>query len=234
MELTINLTARIIYTFYRHSREMRGRLDSSTTELDQSQFFRMFTLGCFDSIITLPTSVTSLVGNIVLTSPQLDFYQGWTFIHSDWEPSLVPKSMWSMDKWEAFSVYWDAWINPFFALVFFALFGLTPGARKGYRRFFHFVGKPLGVRPAEEVKDSLPEMFGEGGAVNITDTSNISSRCSLSILSARKELFIILANSSTPADVSDWLIIKDRPNTSRTEIRHGDRATVHVFIWIMT
>lgn len=171
---------------------MSGHLDSFGAGLNQSQFFRMFALGCFDSFTALPINIVDLVSSFVRTGPSFRFYQGWTVIHSDWEPVLFPKSAWSTVTWDVFGMHWVEWVNPFLATVFFALFGLTPEARKGYRRFFRFIGKSFGVKQAESVKESFSEMFGDSREANTTAMSNISTRYCLNILSARKHLLTLL------------------------------------------
>lgn len=192
---------------------MSDHLDSLDVELNHSQFFRMFALGCFDSFITLPISITGTVGNIVSSSPKLVFYQGWTAMHSDWEPIFIPRSIWSTDKLFVFALHWDEWINPFFALVFFALFGLTLGARKGYCKFLCFLVRPFGVRQADHTEESLPDVvFNSGRGTDASATSNISSRYCLSVFSARKSLLTISC-SSPPADVSVWILITDEPTS---------------------
>lgn len=162
---------------------MKETLDSSE-ELDQSHFFRMFALGCLDSLITLPIAILGLVTNIIGTGPFFRFYLGWTAIHSDWEPTLFPKSVWSIVRWNVYSLNWDKWINPFWALVFFSLFGLTPEAKKGYGRLFRYLRRPFGIRQVESTKESLPKMFGHDGEANTTFTSNVSNRYGLSILTS--------------------------------------------------
>lgn len=155
---------------------MSAHLDSFDAGLNQSYIYRVFALGCFDAFITLPISLINLVISIQLT-PIFYFYQGWTFIHSDWGPFLYSRSMWSTFKWSVFSVRWDEWINPFLALVFFSLFGLTPDARQGYRRLFCFLKRPFGVRQKVSTEEGLPDVaFKSGRGTNTTDTSNVSSR----------------------------------------------------------
>lgn len=164
---------------------MGEHLGSLDADLNQSQFLRMFALGFFDSLITLPISITSLVANIINAGPHFKFYQGWSAVHSNWDPVLVPKNLWSMDKIVVFSVYWDDWINPFFALVFFTLFGLTPAARKGYRKFFSFLWSPFGVKQQEGTEEGLSAVvFNSERETHVTITSNISSRYGSSTLSA--------------------------------------------------
>lgn len=170
---------------------MSEYLDSFNADLDESQFFRMFAFGCFDSFITLPISITSLVANIARTGPSFVFYKGWTYNHSDWEPVLYPKSMWSTKKWSVFSLYWGEWINPFLALVFFVLFGLTPEARKGYRRLFRFLGRPFGLMQGGRTEDELPDVvFKSGRGTSADVASNVSSRYVSCILFACKHFLI--------------------------------------------
>jgi len=168
-------TPRIVHTFYRHRREMNEYLGSSDEGLSQSHFNRMLALGCFDILITLPIVIILLVVDI-FASAHFEFYQGWTYIHTEWEAALVPKSEWSATIWDRFLLRWDEWINPFFALVFFILFGLTPEARDGYRRLFRFLIKPLGVKSTAGTAEILPDaIFKDGKDLNETVTSNTSS-----------------------------------------------------------
>lgn len=157
---------------------MSDHLNSTDTEPSERDFFRVFALGCFDAFITQAISITIMVKNTAVDGPYLTFYQGWSFIHSDWEPASIPKSMWSTSKGAASAVYWDKWVNLVYALVFFALFGLTSDARKGYHRFYRFLGRPFGIGQAESMEDELPgAVFKSGRGTNATATSNISSRC---------------------------------------------------------
>lgn len=71
---------------------MNEYLGSSGEGLDQGQFYRMLALGCFDIFVTLPINLASLILDITADGHQFTFYQGWTFIHSNWEPVLLPKS----------------------------------------------------------------------------------------------------------------------------------------------
>lgn len=170
---------------------MSNYLDSREAEISQSDFYRMFALGSFDSLLTLPISTIQLAFDFAGSGTQFSFYQGWTFIHSNWEPVLVPKTIWSTNKWSVIAVYWNGWTGPFTAVVFFALFGLTPGARKGYRRLFDFLCRPFGVRKAESTEDVLPDVvFKSGRRTNATVTTIISSRYGLTPLTASKNSLI--------------------------------------------
>lgn len=172
MHLTTHQIARIIYTFYRHRRELNEYLGSVDEGISQSHFLRMLALGCFDMFITLPIQVIALFIS-AMDSPPFRFYKGWTYIHSDWGPNLEPKSLWSTSKWTVFIVHWDEWLYPFFALVFFTLFGLTPEARKGYRRLFRVLCRPFRAKQeaiAEEVFSDI--VFKSGKGIGASYTSN--------------------------------------------------------------
>lgn len=150
------------------------------TEPSQSNFYRMLVLGCFESLITLPITITDLVVAIISLGPLFTFYQGWTFLHTGWEPILTPKSTWSTLKWSVFGVHWNEWINAFLSLVFFVLFGLTAEAKKRYRRFLLLLRKPFGVKQ-EGGTDEPDVVFKSGRGTNATANSNISSQYAFSI-----------------------------------------------------
>lgn len=167
----------------------------------------MFALGSFDSLLTLPISTIQLAFDFAGSGTQFSFYQGWTFIHSNWEPVLVPKTIWSTNKWSVISVYWNGWTGPFTAVVFFSLFGLTPKARKTYIRFFRLLGRPFGVRKAESTEEVLPDVvFKSRRRTNATATTNISSRYSLMQLTASKNSLLDWC-SVAQADELAWMTI---------------------------
>lgn len=98
-------TARIIYTFYKHRKELHEYLGSSDERISPSHFLRMLALGCFDMIITLPIQLVALVTSALNQLP-FQFYNGWSYLHSDWEPALFSKESWSMEKLTIFLVHW--------------------------------------------------------------------------------------------------------------------------------
>lgn len=156
---------------------MRKVLDSCNAEPSQNDFYRLLALCCFDSLITLPITIIDLVVIIVSLGPLFTFYQGWTFLHTDWEPILTPKSTWSTLKWSVFGVHWNEWINVFLSLIFFALFGLTREAKKRYRRFLHLLRKPFGMKQQATRDEELPDVvFTSGRGTNVTLTSNTSAK----------------------------------------------------------
>ena len=119
-------------------------------------------LGVFDVIITLPLAVIVLVTDLVFGG-DTSFWPGWKAIHGDF--STIPTATseeWKADGfWTNFSIRFDQWVDPIFALVFFLLFGLTEQKRFWYRSVFWRAVKPLGFRPRDDpVASSIA--FGSG------------------------------------------------------------------------
>lgn len=155
---------------------MREFLDSREDGPSQNYYYRMLALGCFDIFTMLPIGVTQLASSII-SEERLQFYQGWANVHSHMDPFFVTKSMWSTEKWDVFTVHWNDWIYPFLALAFFCLFGLTPSAISGYRRFFHIFARKLGAKQKVSVEEELPEAaFKSGRGTNATIMSSTSSK----------------------------------------------------------
>lgn len=118
---------------------MNTFLDSNSA-VNRLNYWGMIALGCLDSLVTLPLVSMGLM--IDIRENPFEFYQGWTFLHKDWKPLLIPKSVWvSSGFWGIFNVKWGECINPLFALIFFLLFGTTPQARARYSHVLWFIAK---------------------------------------------------------------------------------------------
>lgn len=119
----------------------------------RSDFYRLFALGCFDIIVTLPLGIINVVSillgtdgsiQLTMTMDQDQFYSGWGVTHSDWAegPFFFTKDEWfEAGFWDRFVVYLDEWLPPFLCLVFFAIFGLTKDTRNMYLRVFRKITK---------------------------------------------------------------------------------------------
>jgi hypothetical protein len=159
---TLILLAKIIYVFYRHSRDT-SRFLQSNGSVDRNSYLRILALGSVDILLTLPFGIITL---ILLTKSvpgtSFQFYYGWEAIHSDWEPFGVPYSFFVKDGfWGMFNVYFPPWSSPALAIVVFALFGLTSEARATYWRGICAVGKIFGWAPTVHKHEDLGDMvFG--------------------------------------------------------------------------
>lgn len=112
--------------------------NGATGSMSRGSYFRVMALASMDILLTLPISVLVLVTGKV--NNKLAVWRGWALLHNDWAPIRMRASHWIPAFWLNFSIRWDEWINPMFALVFFLIFGLTEEARGMYRSaFFAFM-----------------------------------------------------------------------------------------------
>jgi hypothetical protein len=135
--------ARILFFFYRHSREANTFLQTNGS-ISRPSYFRLLILGSLDILLTLPVGIIHLENEFKGLFPgfKLKFYDGWRAVHSNWGPASVSYSLLvSVDG------LIPAWFEIALAIVIFALFGLTADARATYRQIFYAVGRPFGLKP---------------------------------------------------------------------------------------
>ena len=75
---------------------------SSGGSINHSAYFRVLALGCLDILVTLPIGILNLAVDI--KENEIVFYQGWSVIHTDWEPFGVTKRMWATTPFGTFDV----------------------------------------------------------------------------------------------------------------------------------
>ena len=158
----VEFLARIVWVFYKQRKELNEFLDSGRADsVNRNSYFRIMALGCIDALFTLPLNIIDVVLNS-LDFP-VDFWPGWTAVHADFGMiGQYSTADWkSGGFWSVFAVRWDEWINVLFAVVFFALFGLTGEARARYKAAFWKVVGLTGLRPRAAPKSELSDvMFG--------------------------------------------------------------------------
>ena len=132
--------AKVVYTFYRHNRDVSRFLNSDNT-VSRATYFRVLALASIDILITLPFGITSLVLIVLSAAPSdVPFYPGsWDYVHSDWAPYNSSYAEMTSDSLSAGAVFFTQWTPPFLALVAFGLFGLTGEAIESYRDAFRTV-----------------------------------------------------------------------------------------------
>jgi hypothetical protein len=87
------------------------------------------------------------------------FYYGWVFVHSDWDPVAFRYSeIAESGTWSILSFYFNNWTSPILAIAIFALFGLTPEAWATYWRGFCTVSKHFGWTPPAPKHETLGEI----------------------------------------------------------------------------
>ena len=156
--------ARIIWAFYNRRRELEKHLEEDSS-IDRPNYIRLLVLGCVDMLVTLPLTTINFVQEILSDDPV--FWPGFATVHANF--STIPtttKAQWEKSSlWVNFLIRFNEWVNPIWAIIFFAIFGLTSEARARYWRAFCWVAKPFGFKPKENPELS-EVMFGTVSAVN--------------------------------------------------------------------
>ncbi|VDC06354.1 unnamed protein product [Peniophora sp. CBMAI 1063] len=125
---------RIVLHLHRHRRTVNGVLRHHIG-MDRSRYVRALALGCVDILLSLPVGIISFV-LAVGVGPSFPFWPGWSEIHTAWEPLATPSHIWQEDPWFRFRIYWNSWVNVFFGIAIFSLFGLNLESRKIYSGVF--------------------------------------------------------------------------------------------------
>jgi hypothetical protein len=164
--LTVSLTiaAKIIYVFYCQKRETNRFLQSNGS-VTQHQYIRIFALACVDILLTLPLGLMNCIGEVLASISDLppglhyQFYYGWNFAHSDWDPIAEPyPDQAEVGSWRVFEFVFPHWTSPFLAIVIFVLFGLTYEARTMYWRGVGALGRLFGWTPPVNKRDDIGEI----------------------------------------------------------------------------
>jgi hypothetical protein len=153
--LELRAKAKIGYAFYRHSRETNQFLHSNAS-VNRQNYIRILILACVDIFLTLPIGIITIIGQVITSllipnpspEPRYPFYFGWDFIHSDWDPEVLPYSeVVESGRWAVTGLYFESWISPVLAVTTFAPFDLTSEARATYWRGICAVGRLVGWEP---------------------------------------------------------------------------------------
>lgn len=158
-KLRQDLTAAILLFFYRRRRTLDEFFTDSAT-VNHAQYFHVMFLGCLDILLTLPLNTIHFVISVrVNRAVGLEFWPGWTLMHSDWAPLAIPASEWRAGNfWTVFNAYYPQWGNVPLAIAFFLIFGLTKAVRKNYRQAFWLAMGLVGVKPSGEAVAARPDL----------------------------------------------------------------------------
>ena len=174
----MTFTARLFLTYFRHRRYLNEALGTSAT-IDKENFIRLFALGLFEVLLTLPLMIFNLIHN-QLQKQIVVFWPGWEIAHA--EISRVPRA--TADEWKAgglwtiLTVRVEQWTGFVLAVAFFLLFGLTRRKRAQYRNVFWKVMNPFGIRPDTDVVAS--SIAFKPGTVNNSESHEDTRRVSAS------------------------------------------------------
>ena len=137
--------------------------------IGRKNYFRLLVLGCVDAIVLFPAQTLNFVIDLqgIRQAGDAGFYPGWTSVHSGWAPVSVPVNAWLASVWDVFNVRWSQWINPFFGLLFFLLYGVTTEARESYKRVFWSAANRFGyTRPVQARVPNIVFQFAIPDIVN--------------------------------------------------------------------
>ncbi|KZV64272.1 fungal pheromone STE3G-protein-coupled receptor [Peniophora sp. CONT] len=128
---------RIIWVFYFHNRDF-NRFLRSNNSVSRSSYLRILALSSIDILFTLPINTINNTLQLLWVaqhlSQDLPFYQGWNFVHTDWEPLGRSYSYLRAIRGELAHNYFLYWSSTVLAFITFGLFGLTVEARTSYHR----------------------------------------------------------------------------------------------------
>ena len=152
-------------TYFKHNRNLDATLASNTI-MNRSGFLKLLALGLFDILLTLPITILQLVIDI-LQGDITGFWPGWKTAHASFStiPTVTSEEWKSAGFLTVFSVRFNQWVNPIFAVAFFLLFGTTKEKRDWYRSIFWKVMRPFGLKPRVDPVAS-DVVFGSGPMVN--------------------------------------------------------------------
>ena len=152
-------------TYFKRNRDLDATLASNTT-MNRSGFLKLLALGLFDILLTLPIAILGLVQGL-LQNDITGFWPGMEGVHASFStiPTVTSEEWKSAGFWTVFSIRFNQWINPIFAVAFFLLFGTTKQKRDWYRSIFWKVMRPFGLEPRVDPVAS-EVVFGSGPMVN--------------------------------------------------------------------
>lgn len=149
--LTYSLTsARVIWVVYRQYRDLDHFLQSDTSAVSRTNYWRIFALTSIDLLVTLPIAILNVVlevsGLLSLNPDGPPFYLGWTQDHVDWMPTSTSHEelVARLGTSTAGLLYFARWSSPLLAFVVFVFFGLTTEARSIYRCIIVKIAKMSG------------------------------------------------------------------------------------------
>ena len=137
--------AKLIYTYIGAKKDLEQISTTSGAAFNRRGFTKVLALGLFDTLITFPLGIL----NIVIRAQQIHTSDALSTKHATTREILTITSR----EWRSagfgvvYSVRIDQWADPFFAVIFFCLFGLTEQKRAWYRDLFWSAMRRFGVTP---------------------------------------------------------------------------------------
>ncbi|VDC04730.1 unnamed protein product [Peniophora sp. CBMAI 1063] len=136
----------VVRFFYRQSRDIDHFLRNNDS-VSRTNYFRILALASIDILLTLPIGIANIILDVEqsLFFGPIQFYWGWTYDHTDWQPkSFSYEDTVSLGTPTVATVYFQQWTSPVLAFTIFAFFGVTSEARASYWRIICIIGDWFG------------------------------------------------------------------------------------------
>lgn len=145
---------RTLCTFARRRLEFSRFVNSSSSSLTMSRYFRLMALAMCEILFTTPLSVFNIWLNTAV-SP-IGPWRSWEDTHFNYSRIVrFPSVIWRNNQILVTSIELTRWGAPLCAFVFFAFFGFADEARKNYRHAFQYMIQKLRIRmPSRLVRKS--------------------------------------------------------------------------------
>lgn len=156
-------------------KEVKVNKDSlSNSIISGTVYLRVMILACVDAVLTLPISLKEFAFS--LAPPPTIFYSGWSEVHANFSSiPIFPASEWNTDVSKTIDVVKNLWSNPFVALIFFVVFGMSREARTTYRRLFWMTMESFGLKEPPSIDPVLSDIrFDPATNTNVAICSTLS------------------------------------------------------------
>ncbi|KLO14101.1 fungal pheromone STE3G-protein-coupled receptor [Schizopora paradoxa] len=143
--------------FLRHRREMNEFL-CSHSNVTPNRYIRVMAITCLTIVLDLPILIINITRQLVMgkESGYNQPYVSWAYVHNGADGALEGAGLsqilqlsvddWGWSMWRILNVKWNEWIYVLHAVVFFALFGTTPEAKRNYRVAVQYVFNALNFK----------------------------------------------------------------------------------------
>lgn len=156
-------------------KEVKINKDSlSNSIISGNIYLRVMILACVDAVLTLPISIKEFAFS--LAPPPTTFYSGWNEVHANFSAiPIFPAGEWNTDTSSKIDVVKNLWCNPFVALIFFVVFGMTKEARTTYRKLFWMTMELFGLKEPPSRDPVLSDIrFDPATNTNVAICSTLS------------------------------------------------------------
>ena len=139
--------------FSRRRLEFSQFMNSNTSSLTMSRYFRLMALATTEILLTTPLAIFTIWLNA--TASPIGPWRSWEDTHFDYfRVEQIPALFWRSNHLLVISMDFTRWTAPVCALVFFSFFGFADEAKKNYRKAFWWLAQSFGYQPQKSTKFS--------------------------------------------------------------------------------